>query len=78
MSNKSNNYSDSNLNEYDIRNFLKKYEERKAFQRDKVKIEVGDLPNILDGSSFYDPYKKGVSFKSPDGKSKVFSKDCII
>lgn len=69
MDNKSNNYIDSNLNEY---------EERKAFQRDKVKIKVEHIPTVLDGSSFYDPYKKAVSFKSPDGKSKVFSKDIVI
>ncbi len=38
LTNKSNNYSDSNLNEYNIK--IKKDEERKAFQRGKVKLNL--------------------------------------
>lgn len=47
----------------------------KVFERTKVKIKVGNL--VDDESMFYNPYKKGVTFKSVGG-SKVLSKDYVI
>ncbi len=75
------NYCDSDLNELDIKIFSEKDKERKAFEREPVKIECNlSLIGIDEPSMFYNPYKKPVTFKAKgeNGKSKVYSKDVVI
>lgn len=64
-------YSDNDISKDDNNSM-----DRKAFERGKVKIKSSKL--IDDYTVFYDPYKKAVSFKSKDGKSKVISKNYVL